>query len=111
MSDWNSADLQDERREREKNMAKKDVEQGPIDLGDFAEDVITGFKGIVISVQRHINGCNRLIIQPRELNKEGNMVDPYWFDESQLKLIKKGVIPVAPDEERVTGGPPTRASR
>ncbi len=92
-------------------MAKKDVEQQPIDLGDLAKDIITGFDGIVIAVQRHINGCNRLIVQPQKLDKDGNMVEPFWFDESQLRLVKKGAVPVAPDEERVTGGPPTRASR
>ena len=72
-----------------------------INIGDEAEDTVTGFKGIVVCKSEYLNGCFRLGIQPRELH-EGSTIDAHYFDEPQLRKIKAKVLPQGPKN---TGGP------
>ena len=71
-----------------------------LDLGDEAEDIFTGFKGIIVNRSQWIHSCNTYGIQPKQL-KDGKPQDKQWFDEPQLKIIKKKVVKT----KRRTGGP------
>jgi len=58
-----------------------------IQLGDVAEDMITGFRGVVTSRTEWLNGCWRLGLQPQKLTKDGGLQEAQVFDSEQLKLI------------------------
>ena len=86
----------------------------PIGLGDRVEDPITGFTGIVTAVTHWLNGCMRISVQPETLH-EGRVQSPEYFDQSQLRMVQKGVhapvvlgvVDAPPAEARkTTGGPP-----
>ena len=88
-----------------------------IELGDRVKDVVTGFEGIVIGVHEWLHGCTTMTVRPTELH-DGKLIDSVSFDEPQLKLKKKAVVPskmtIEPVKARRTGGPhdePKRASR
>jgi len=81
-------------------------------LGYEAKDMITGFKGIVTSVTQWMTGCDRLLIQPQDLDKDGKPVDASWFDENQVIILSKKKKIVLNNEKEAkktekpkTGGP------
>lgn len=88
-----------------------------IELGDEVRDQVSTFTGIVVCVAQWLHGCRRITVQPQDL-KDGKPIDPYTFDELQLKLVKKGVVKSTPASVPApaplparTGGPrpdPTR---
>lgn len=53
------------------------------DNGSKANSKITGFKGMITARADHLYGCNRYFLTP-SVNKEGALVDGYWFDEDEL---------------------------
>lgn len=73
-----------------------------IKLGDKVKDTITGFKGIAVARTIWINGCDRIVIQPEGLNKEGATFDVQTFDEPQVEIITSA----KPRKKTKTGGPP-----
>lgn len=77
-----------------------------INLGDLAQDTITGFKGVVICVSDWLHGCKRLTLQPEEL-KDGKPMESFTFDLPQLKLIESGKALSTAD----TGGPRPEPSK
>jgi len=79
---------------------------GKIELGDIAEDTITGLTGVAVAEAKFLHGCRRIALQSREL-KDGKPIDAIYFDEPQLKLVSKRAAPSTSH----TGGPqpaPTR---
>jgi len=60
-----------------------------VNLGDIAEDIVTGFKGTVVAVTNWLNGCQRVTLQPNEL-KDGKPVESYTFDVEQIQVITAG---------------------
>lgn len=73
-----------------------------IEIGDEVQDIITGFKGVVVSEHKYLFGCKRFGVQLRKL-KEGS-VDGMDFDEPSLKLIKKSVLNIKTDNKTKTNG-------
>ncbi len=71
-----------------------------VKLGDEARDTVSGFKGIVMGRATFINGCHRTGLYPK-IDEKGKHVDSQWFDEPQLRTIKK--VPVK--RETNSGGP------
>ncbi len=69
-------------------------------LGSIAKCKITGFEGMIIYRSQWLNNCNVYGVKPTTL-KDGLPIDSVQFDEPQLELIKKDVIPPS----RSTGGP------
>ena len=69
-------------------------------LGDEVSDTITGYKGIVVCRSQWIYNCNTYGVRSTEL-KDGLPMDDKFFDEPQLKLIKKEVK----KPSNKTGGP------
>jgi hypothetical protein len=78
-------------------MATKTV----VNLGDEAQDPITGYKGVCICRTEWISGCTRIGLQA-PMGKDGKVPDPQHFDEPMLKVLKtQKFAPTAKD----TGGP------
>ena len=63
-----------------------------IALGSEVKSNISGFKGLVTSRSEHLNGCNRYWVTP-PIDKNGKLPDGYWFDEGELIVIKKPILP------------------
>lgn len=83
----------------------------PIGLGDRAKDPISGFGGIVTSITHWLHGCIRLGVTPEMLDKDGKPKDERYFDQSQLRLVKRGVhIPMVLEVAAVPEAPSKRAS-
>lgn len=83
--------------------------QTKIDLGAEVVDKVTGFKGTVTGISVFLNGCARVLVQPK-CAEDGALKDPSWFDEPQLEVVD--VRSELEDKQRKTGGPmpstPTR---
>jgi hypothetical protein len=71
-------------------------------LGDTVRDSITGFEGVIIGRAKFLATNDRIGVQPKSLNKEGQPQAQNWFDAAQLELVSK-LEPPAPKETR--GGP------
>lgn len=54
--------------------------------GVKAKSVVTGFSGIITARANHLHGCNRYWLQP-PVDKDGKILDGYWFDEGELEMI------------------------
>ncbi len=63
-----------------------------INLGDKVKDTVTGFMGIAVGITRWLHGCNRVIVQPEGLTKEGKIFENQSFDEPQLKVLKAKTV-------------------
>ena len=71
-----------------------------ITLGDKVKDPVTGYRGIAVCRVTYLQGCYRIGVQS-PVNKEGKKPDWEYFDEPQLKVIKKKVVKQG---RKVTGG-------
>lgn len=74
-----------------------------VQLGDEVKDTITGFKGTATGKTEYLNGCVRVVVQPR-VDKDGKLPNSQWVDEPQLTVTKKKAIKVK-RAAVTTGGP------
>lgn len=65
------------------------------ELGITLKDIVTGFKGIVMSRIEYLTGCNQYGICPKNLNKDGNPRDWQYFDEHRLQIVDAKPIKLA----------------
>ena len=79
---------------------KKGYKTGDIPLGSMARDTVTGFEGMVVCISMWLNGCDRLVVQPRTLH-EGKLLPTEVFDAQQMELI----VETNHKPDRSTGGP------
>jgi len=91
---------------------KQNSDEIMVNLWDEIKDLVTGFKGIAVARSEFLYGCTRIAVQP-EVDKEGKIAYPSWFDEPQLKILKsKKVKAVQETDLKKVGGPmpykPTR---
>lgn len=56
-------------------------------LGTFAQDLITGYTGVIVAYDEWLNGCVRFAIQPQDLDKDGQLKKAQWFDSPQVKFL------------------------
>lgn len=70
-------------------------------LGDKVRDRVTLYVGIVMCRSEYLNGCVQYGVQSQHLS-DGKPIDPVWFDDKQLDLLKRGVVKT---ESKRTGGP------
>lgn len=85
----------------------------PVELGDKAKDVITGFEGIAIAITIWLNGCRRITLQATD--KDG-MPRDYTCDIEQIEVTKKGAVTLPrmsreQAKSRESGGPMPTISR
>lgn len=64
-----------------------------VELGDQVKDSVTGFSGIVTGITGYLNGCRRIIVQPK-MKKDGKMPDSSYIDEPQLTVTKKKAVKI-----------------
>lgn len=72
-----------------------------VELGDLAQDEVSGMQGVAVAEYRYLNGCVQFNLQPRKL-KDGMPVASVTFDVGQLKVLKKRVCAALVSD---TGGP------
>jgi len=71
------------------------------ELGDELQDVVTGYKGIVMGRTDYFTGCSHYGLASREL-KDGKTLDWEWFDETRIIKIGDGIKIQC---EKATSGP------
>lgn len=69
-------------------------------MNDTLEDMVTGFKGVVLGITEHATGCIHYGLQP-PMDKDGKVPDYEWFDQSRLKMVKTS----KKSKGKPTGGP------
>lgn len=79
-----------------------------IELGDRVKDKVSGYIGVVVAVTTWLNGCARMGVQAETVKKNEQPKDAAWFDEFQLKLVRKGIVKTV---SRDTGGPRSEPQR
>jgi hypothetical protein len=65
-------------------------------LGLEAEDLVTGFSGVVTSISFDLYGCVQAIVTSK-ITKENKNIEHEWFDITRLKIISKKRVMNAPD--------------
>lgn len=73
-----------------------------VELGEKAQDKITGFTGIVNSRTERLFGNATIGIVSQSLGKNGVPEEPVFFDESMLKKVKEEKL--KPEKRKATGG-------
>lgn len=72
-------------------------------LGLKAEDVVSGFKGVITSISFDLYGCVQAVISPG-LDKDGKLQDGHWFDTKRLIITDATRVMEVPTFETVPGG-------
>lgn len=89
--------------------ARPSFSDNPVEMGDEVEDLVTGFKGIVVVIATFAFSCRRIGVQPQKLKKDGDgIAEDQFFDEGGLKITKRKKIPIveqAPIGNDSTGNP------
>ncbi|MBI4997819.1 MAG: hypothetical protein HZC22_13195 [Rhodocyclales bacterium] len=67
-------------------------------LGMRVEDKVTGFKGVVASVGFDLYGCVQAIVNPGA-DKDGKLMEQYWFDVARLELTSEEPVMARPNFE------------
>ena len=84
-----------------------------IRLGSRVKDTYTGFTGVATGRTEYLYGCVRVLIEPTNLDKDGKVQDPQWFDEQRVELVELEQPKVSTESKANTGGPhdaPTRTA-
>ncbi len=70
------------------------------ELGQKAQDIVSGLKGIIVSRAEHLTGCNTYWFNTG-LGKDGKPMDGCWVDENRVKIIGTGVkIEISPNPKK-----------
>jgi hypothetical protein len=69
-------------------------------MGEEVEDLISGFRGIIVTLHLYINGCARATVQPK-VGDDNTLPDAVTFDLPQLRCIKNNSYNI----DNTTGGP------
>lgn len=78
------------------------------ELGEEVQDIVTGFKGVVMSRSEFLTGCDRFGVLSRKLTSDGKEHDHQWYDGSRLKATgAKKVVLAEPKKgaDKKPGGP------
>ena len=67
-------------------------------LGLKCEDKVTGLKGVIVSISFDLYGCVQLLVKP-PIDKEGKVVEAYWFDANRIKIIGRKPVIETPNFE------------
>jgi len=57
-----------------------------VELGQKAQDVITGFVGRVTGRCEYITGCTQVLLAP-PVKADGDLVGSQWFDEDRVQVV------------------------
>lgn len=56
-------------------------------IGATARELITGYTGVIVGKTIHLNGCHRVILQPAELDKDGEPFKSLAVDIQQVEVV------------------------
>ncbi len=77
-----------------------------IELGDRVKDIYTGFEGTAVCRTTWLHGCDRIGIEPTDLDKDGAVKAAQYFDEQRVELVERMAPKVANvSTTEKTGGP------
>lgn len=76
-----------------------------IELGTTANDVVTGFEGVVTGRAQYLTGCDQYVLTPKV--EKGAFQDGRWFDENRLEMVRGKVLRLPVLSDKKTGGPAT----
>lgn len=82
-----------------------------IKLGNYVEDIATGFRGFVVSKITHINGCVSFGVTPKA-KKKNTMPDVSLVSSVYLNVLDDGIdylANVGDETKEITGGPAVSA--
>jgi len=84
-----------------------------VKMGQLVDDPIRGMSGTVTGRSVYLNGCSRVLVEPKQKgNKE---ILAWWVDEKQVigkkTFLGEQKVPVSPDLNRKTGGPAPSSSK
>ena len=65
-------------------------------LGLKAEDVVTGFSGVISTMSFDLYGCVQAVLTP-PVNEKGEMKDGKWFDVTRLNVTANEPVMERPD--------------
>lgn len=72
-------------------------------LGDRVKDRVSGYMGVVVSLHRFLQGCDRLGVQP-PVGDDGKLPEAQTFDSPDLLVVDEKVITYREqNDERNTG--------
>lgn len=86
------------------------AQQTDIEVGDEVVDIVSGHDGIVTTKTTFINGCVYCEVTTRKEGKKSES-KTYFTSCTRLERRNTKVTPIAPEGEKPTGGPTTRAFR
>lgn len=73
-------------------------------LGKLVKDRVSGFEGIATAETRFLQGCNRILVQPK-VKEDGILPDTKYFDEPDIVVIGDGIQHKEANTEKPPGGP------
>ena len=82
------------------------------EIGDKVKNIIHGITGIVMAYTFYSTGCVHYGLQEQDLDEDGDPKDWKWYDETKLKLVKRGAVKIVPYSNGVrerNGGPAPNA--
>lgn len=85
-------------------MALAETAEPRLVLGSKVRDSLTGFSGIATARTEWLYGCARIAIEPTEL-KDGKPIEPQWFDEQRVELIREQRPQISEISRATSGGP------
>lgn len=65
-------------------------------LGFKAKDKVTGFKGVITSLNFDLYGCIQYLLSPAT-DKDGKQPDSGWFDVTRLEITNKSPVMEQPN--------------
>lgn len=66
-----------------------------VGLGDEVTDLVSGFRGVAVARTTWLNGCVRVMLQPK-VGKDRKVPAAETFDVEQLEVVKTATVPVVP---------------
>ena len=73
-----------------------------IQLGEYVQDIVTGFEGITTARVQYLNGCIQYCVKSKAT--DNSISDGEYIDEGQLKVIKGKGMSVSIIKSRDPGG-------
>ena len=97
---WRKPDSEKRGLRPQKGIIMEDPPVARIELGQKVNDTITDMEGTAVGRTEYLNGCIRILVQPRCL-KDGVPVDAVWIDEPQLAVVED----TPAKQAKASGGP------
>jgi len=60
-----------------------------MELGQIVKDKVTGFSGLVTARAYYLTGCTQYLITPTDLDRDGNIREGEWLDDSRVEIVEE----------------------